>query len=82
MNYKFDDVTQEIREKNWERVRKQYRDAMNAPRIVRWFRAMRWKYQSNEIFQGLIDALWIGFGLGIICAVILGLSLFSNYTGS
>jgi len=70
MNYKFDDVTKEIREKNWERVRKQYRDAMNAPRIVRWFRAMRWKYQSNDAFRDLVDSGCFVIAAGIILTLL------------
>jgi hypothetical protein len=83
MNFNPEDITEQVREAHWERVRKDYNRAVNGNRLFRYFRACRWRYHSNEIYRGIIDAFVI-FGpiTGLLIAMVIAYLLFSNYTGS
>lgn len=59
----------------WKEKQVQLHKAMNRSYFVRLFYAIRWKYYSNEIVMGVYDAIIIGFWLGLIVAVILGISI-------
>jgi hypothetical protein len=59
----------------WAHKRKELHKSMNRSYLVRLFYAIRWKYYSNEIVMGVYDALIIGFWLGLIVAVIFGISI-------
>jgi hypothetical protein len=76
MTYNPEDLTEETRAKHWERVRKEYQRALNGSYLVRLFRACRWKYFSNEIYRGIIDAFVIFGPLGgLLIAMVIGIAI-------
>lgn len=76
MNIKtdFEDYTNETRAL-WQAKQKQLHRAMNRSYLVRLFYAIRWKYYSNEIVMGVYDAFLLWAWLGILVAIIFGISI-------
>jgi hypothetical protein len=76
MNFNPEDITEQVREAHWERVRKDYNRAVNGNRLFRYFRACRWRHHSNEIYRGLIDAFVIFGPLGgLLIAMVIGIAI-------
>lgn len=60
----------------WKQKRKELHKAMNRHYLVRVLYACRWKYFSNEIYRGIIDAFVI-FGpiAGLLIAMVIGIAI-------
>lgn len=56
------------------------RKTVNAPWIIRQFRALKWKYESNDAFRLVVDSVLMFCSLGVtiaficLCSYIYGLT--------
>lgn len=71
---KFDNVADETAAL-WKKKQIELHKAMNRSYMVRLFYAIRWKYYSNEIVMGIYDAFLLWAWLGILVAIIFGISI-------
>lgn len=63
--YSIDHVRQQC-----EKLAKDGRKNLNALQVVRVFRAMKWKYQSNDSYRLLVDSVMMFCSLGVLVAFI------------
>lgn len=70
----FEDSTAHVRQQ-CAKLAKDYKKAIGGTYVSRRWRAFKWKYDNNPVFRDVIDALWVGAILGLICCIILGISI-------
>lgn len=70
----FEDSTAHVRQK-LEKLSRDYRKAIGANPFTRRWRVFKTRYDTNPVFKDVIDCIWVSVILGLICAIIFGISI-------